>query len=386
MNTNDLIFDPNELPTSSFSCGPGQGLPAVRNARLYETFFERSHRAADMSYDGLYKQAENNLRALLHIPADYTLFFFPGGATAAMDAVVWSLAQESVSGVDLGAFSHLWCQDVAGCLPRISHQFVTADQNFLPTGLPDTSASLVLLTPNETSTGVQLTDAYLQTVWQTRGENTLVAWDTTSCAAGRNLPADAYDVMLFGLQKCLGAGGGTCCIVLSPRAVARALQNTRQMPYFLNLKNAIPFADKAQTLNTPSTINIWMANEACKWMLAHGGVAAMENLCRAHADYLVSWAQKSTWIKPLISNEGHRSFTTVTLEIVNPKISGEKIAEILRATGKQNLMDGLKKYRTVAQDSLRISCFPFVDTEGVEQYKKLTAVLDKIAQRLSRNV
>ena len=47
-------------------------------------------------------------------------------------------------------------------------------------------------------------------------------------------------------------------------------------------------------------------------------------------------------------------------------------------------MDGLKKYRTVEPDGLRIGCFPFVDTDGVEQYKKLTAVLDKIAQRLTQ--
>lgn len=383
MNKNLLKFTDNELPTSSFSCGPGQGLASVRNARLYETFFERSHRAADISYDGLYREAENNLRTLLQIPADYTLLFFPGGATAAMDAVLWSLAKDSISGVDLGAFSHLWCEDLAKRLPGVTHQIVTADKNFLPQGQPDTSASLLLLTPNETSTGVQLTDEYLQTVWNKRDKNTLIAWDTTSCAGGRQLPKDAYDIQLFGLQKCLGAGGGTCCMVLSQRAVERALQSPRQTPYFLDLKNALAYTDKFQTLNTPSTINIWMANEACKWMLAHGGLAAMDKLCRAHADYLVTWAQKSTWIKPLITNEKHRSFTTLTLAITNPDISGEKIAEILRTTGKQNLMDGLKKYRTIAQNSLRIACFPFVDTEGVEQYKKLTAVLDKIAQWLT---
>ncbi len=383
MNDTPVNFSDEELPTSSFSCGPGQGLAAVRNAHLYETFFERSHRATDMSYDGLYKETENNLRALLRIPVDYTLLFFPGGATAAMDAVLWSLTQDTVCGVDLGAFSHLWCESLAARVPGVTRQLVTANQNFLPTGLPNISASLVLLTPNETSTGVQLTDDYLQTVWKNHGKNTLVAWDTTSCAAGRKLPADAYDVMLFGLQKCLGAGGGTGCMVLSPRAVERAQQNTRPTPYFLDLKNALPFAAKAQTLNTPSTINIWMANEACKWMLAHGGLTAMENLCRMHADYLVNWAQKSTWIKPLITDENQRSFTTITLEITNPKISGEKIADVLRATNKQNLMDGLKKYRTIAQNSLRIACFPFVDMDGVEQYKKLTAVLDKIANALT---
>lgn len=381
MNTS--IFTEEELPTSSFSCGPGQGLPGVRNARLYETFFERSHRAADITFDGLYKECTENLRRLLNIPADYTILFFPGGVTPALDAVLWSLAKGTISGVDIGAFSHLWCGDLAGRLEDVTRSFVTADKNLLPQGLPDPNASLVLLTPNETATGVQLPDDYLLKIWKTRGADTLVAWDTTSCAGGRKLPAGAYDIQVFGLQKCLGAGGGTCCMVLSPRAVQRAQHPARNVPFFLDLRNALAYTDKFQTLNTPSTINIWMANEACKWMLARGGMEAMDKLCRQHADSLVNWAQHSPYFKPLITDDKYRSYTTLTLAITHPQITDEKIAQILRATGKQNLMDGLKKYRTVTQESLRIACFPFVDTDGVEQYKKLTAMLDKIAQRLS---
>ena len=377
-----ISFTDGELPTSSFSCGPGQGLPSVREARLYETLFERSHRAPDITFEGLYKECTQNLRQLLEIPPDYTLLFFPGGVTPALDAVLWSLAKDTVSGVDIGAFSHLWCADLAGRLDSISRSFVTADENFLPQGFPDSNASLILLTPNETATGVQLPDDYLLHVWQHRAPHTLVAWDTTSCAGGRKLPKGAYDIELFGLQKCLGAGGGTCAVVLSPRAVERAKHPARNLPFFLDLRNALEYTHKFQTLNTPSTLNIWMANQACKWMLAHGGISAMENLCKTHADYLVNWAQHSPYFKPLIKNDKYRSFTTLTLAITHPLIMGEQIANVLYNTGKQNLMDGLKKYRTVAQNSLRIACFPFVDTAGTEQYKKLTAVLDKIAQRL----
>lgn len=382
MKTNALIFTEEELPTSSFSCGPGQGLPSVRNTRLYETFFERSHRAADITFDGFYKECTENLRKLLEIPADYTILFFPGGVTPAMDAVLWSLAKDTISGVDIGEFSHLWCASLAGRLENVSRSFVTANKNLLPQGLPDTHASLILLTPNETATGVQLPDDYLLKIWQHRGSDTLVAWDTTSCAGGRKLPKGAYDIQIFGLQKCLGTGGGTCCMVLSPRAVERAQHPLRNLPFFLDLRNALEYVEKYQTLNTPSTINIWMANEACKWMLARGGIVAMDKLCRKHADYLVNWAQNSPYFKPLIADDKYRSYTTLTLAITNPQITGEKIAEILLSTGKQNLADGLKKYRTVSQNSLRIACFPFVDTDGVEQYKKLTAMLDKIAQSI----
>ena len=239
MKTNNLTLTEEELPTSSFSCGPGQGLPRVRNARLYETFFERSHRAADITFDGLYKECTKNLRNLLEIPPEYTVLFFPGGVTPAMDAVLWSLAKNTISGVDIGAFSHLWCESLAGRLENVSRAFVTADKNFLPQGLPNTDASLILLTPNETATGVQLPDDYLLTIWQNRGPDTLVAWDTTSCAGGRKLPVGAYDIQIFGLQKCLGAGGGTCCMVLSPHAVKRAQHPVRNLPFFLETPNDV---------------------------------------------------------------------------------------------------------------------------------------------------
>ena len=159
----ELLHNELDLPTSSFSCGPGQGLAAVRTAPLYKTLFERSHRAADLSYEGLYKEAEQNLRALLNVPADYTVLFFPGGATSAMDAVLWSLTDDSVSGLDMGAFSHLWCEDLAARLPqKIQKHFL---KTFFPKQ-PNLTDSLVILTPNETSTGVQLPDDFLITAAQ----------------------------------------------------------------------------------------------------------------------------------------------------------------------------------------------------------------------------
>ena len=103
---------------------------------------------------------------------------------------------------------------------------------------------------------------------------------------------------------------------------------------------------------------------------------------RQHADYLVAWAEQTDWVRPLIAQKEYRSFTTLTLEITHPAIKDTSINNALAATGLKNLQDGLKKYRTVEKNSLRVACFPFVDTKGVEEYKKLTATLDEIARQL----
>lgn len=64
------------LPTSTFTCGPSQGHPLLRQTPICQTLFERSHRAKDISTDGLYKEATENLKNLLSLPPDYTVIFF----------------------------------------------------------------------------------------------------------------------------------------------------------------------------------------------------------------------------------------------------------------------------------------------------------------------
>lgn len=376
-----------DLPTSTFTCGPSQGHPSIRQTPLYQTQFERSHRAKDISGEGLYKEATENLRTLLGLPADYTVIFFMGGATPALDAVAWSLTKDSISGLSFGAFSKLWCKKIAACLEEsVKKDFKEPEEGaFFPKEKPNYHASLVVLTPNETSTGTQIPNEYLEEAWAQKGPDTLIAWDCTSCAGGRDLPKNKFDVMVFSMQKCFGVGGGSSVIILSPKAVARIeeAKKYRRIPYSLDLTYAVEKAQqKVQTVNTPSTTNIWMFNQAAKWMNENGGLKTMDSLCRQHADYLLKWAAQTDWLKPLIADEAYRSYTTLTLEITDPKIDAAEISKALKATGLANLQDGIKKYSAVKQNSLRIACFPFVDVNGTEQYEKLTRAVDQIVKDL----
>ena len=379
-----------DLPTSTFACGPSQGHPIIRETPLSHTFFERSHRAKDISTDGLYKQATDNLRELLRVPSDYTIIFFMGGATPALDAVAWSLTKSSISGLSFGAFSKLWSKKIADCLEEnvIKDFKEPSEGSLFPQSTPDYNASLVLLTPNETSTGVQIPDRYLLDAWKSKGPDTLIAWDCTSCAGGRLLPKDIYDVMVFSMQKCFGVGGGSSVIILSPKAVERITEakKLRRIPYSLDLSHAVEKAQsKTQTLNTPSTTNIWMFNQACKWMLDNGGLAAMDALCRQHYDYLLQWARHTDWLQPMVADEDFRSYTTLTLQITDPALDAADISKALQATGAPNLQDGIKKYSAVKTNSVRIACFPFVDITGTAQYEKLTRAVDAIVADLRAN-
>ncbi|MCQ2411062.1 MAG: aminotransferase class V-fold PLP-dependent enzyme [Elusimicrobiaceae bacterium] len=382
-----VILDKKSLPSSTFACGPAQSLPSQRHAHLCETHFERSHRAPDFTTNGLYKQATLELKKLFDLSDDYTVCFFPGGASPAMEAVLWNLTLDTLSGLAFGEFSNRWAQGIASRLTGVKHNVRFAPRGtVVPQEEPHYNASLLILTPNETSTGVQIPDEYLARVWEKRGPDTLVAWDTTSCAGGRNLPKNQFDVMLFGLQKCFGAMGGTCALFLSKKAVARLQQTARlrTIPYTLDLTYAVTNAAKFQTVNTPNTSAIWLGYQAAKWMNEHGGLRAMDALCRAHAKHLTNWAAQTDFVTPLVADEKFRSYTTLTLQLTAPHITAEAINHALADTGLENLKDGVKPHPYAPENSLRVACFPFVDTEGVAQYKKLTAALDEIVRQLRK--
>lgn len=374
------------LPSSTFAAGPAQGLEEVRETALAETFFERRHRTPFITQE-LYKKTALDLKKLFKLPKDYLVIFFPGGATAAMDAVAWSLNEGSVSGLNLGAFSELWNKKICGALPPdVKKDFVDFDyKNPESAKKLNAKSSLVLLTPNETSTGLALPDILLKEIYARKGKNTLVAWDATSCAGARALPG-CFDVMLFAGQKAFGAPGGTCVIFLSPAAVKRALaaEHKKEIPYFLNLSRAVQKALIFQPFNTPCNTTIWAIGKACAYMLKRGGLKSMQELTIKHAKTVLDYAKKSRWLKPLIEEEKYRSFTTLTLKIADPDIKDAQINKALAATKRANLIDGIEKYSSVKENSLRIGCFPFIDAKGCAQFKKLCRTLDFIYKELKK--
>ena len=119
-------------------------------------------------------------------------------------------------------------------------------------------------------------------------------------------------------------------------------------------------------------------------MLANGGLNAMDRLCRAHADYLFDWAEQTDFIKPFVTNKRFRSYTTPTFQLTDPQISDFAINTALAQTGKPNLQDGIKRFPAAPENTLRIACFPFIDIQGVGEYKKLTATIDQIVRQLRK--
>ena len=379
-----MTIPENILPTSTFTCGPSQGHPDIRQRSLADIPFERSHRSPDITKGGLINDTANRLREFMGLDNSYTVVFFHGGATPALDAIAWNLTTDSIAGLRFGAFSELWGKKISRVLPAsVDQRFLDAGDKPFPAGELDMSSSLALLTPNETSTGVAIPDDYLVEAYRRASDNTVVAWDCTSCAGGRQLPRNACDVMVFSLQKCFGCPGGTGVIIMNEKAVRRQAEVVadRPLPFSLDLTDPIKRAtEKDQTLNTPSTVNIWMMNEALKWMLANGGEKGMDTLVNKHAQTVWDWVARKDFADPYVDDPAYRSQATVTVTLDESVIQADNINAALKATGKPNLADGIKKYSSVPGNVVRISCFPFVDIHGGGEHDKLLQTVDYIIE------
>ncbi len=379
------------LPDSTFTCGPSQAHPDIKQATLGEIPFERSHRSAAMSADGLVGEATSNIRKLLRVPDDYAVIFFLGGATPALDATAWNMSKDSISGYCFGAFSNLWGKKICSQVPGVEKKIIAdiEEGEIFPSGELDLNASFIFLTPNETSTGVAIPDTMLNDIYSGTSADSVVGWDCTSCAAGRLLPESSYDVMAFSLQKCFGSPGGTGILVMSPKAQERAAEaeSIRMIPHSFRLSGKGMAIDRAlskgQTVNTPSTVNIWMANESAKRMLDAGGLEAMDELVKKHAKVLWDWVDSSDYLEPYVDDENFRSQVTIALK-VDEAVDAADISKALAATGRPNLQDGIKKYSAVKGNVIRIGCFPFVDFNGSEQFEKLTQTVDFIVEQLKK--
>ena len=109
----------------------------------------------------------------------------------------------------------------------------------------------ILLTHNETSTGVQNDMAAIAEVTREHAALTLV--DSVSGLGASPFAMDAwgYDVVVTASQKAFAAPPGVAVVAASDRAWSAIENNTRATRFYFNLQTAREFASKGQTAWTP---------------------------------------------------------------------------------------------------------------------------------------
>jgi len=341
----------------NFSAGPAVLPEAVLRKAAAEmldwhgsgmSVMEMSHRGKE--FVGIAAKAESDLRALLSIPANYKVLFLQGGAIAENALVPMNLlaGKTAADYVNTGEWSKKSIKEAKKyCAVNVAASAEDRNFTYVPpreTWKLDAAAAYVHVCTNETIGGVE----YQWT--PDTGAVPLVA-DMSSHILSRAIDVAKYGVIYGGAQKNAGPAGLTLVIVRDD-LLDRALPIT---PSAFHWKEQ---AANDSMVNTPPTYAIYVAGLVFEWLLAQGGVAAIESRNIAKAKLVYDCLDRSEFYQTAVRKED-RSRMNVPF-----KLRDASLDEAFLKGAKERGMVQLKGHRAVG--GMRASIYNAMPIEGVQ--------------------
>ena len=308
---------------------------------------EMSHRGKE--FIGIAEKAEADFRGLLAIPSNYKVLFLQGGAIGENAIVPMNLlAGRAVADyVNTGEWSKKSIKE-AKRYCKVNVAASSEDEGF--TYVPPferwqitRDAAYVHVCTNETIGGVEFQ-------WTPdTGDIPLVA-DMSSHLLSRVIDVSKFGVIYGGAQKNAGSAGLTLVIVRDD-LLERALPIT---PSAFNWKAQ---AEADSMVNTPATYSIYIAGLVFEWLLAQGGVPAIERVNIAKAALIYDYLDQTSFYRSLVRKQD-RSRMNVPF-----KLRDESLDEAFLKGAKERGMVQLKGHRAVG--GMRASIYNAMPIEGV---------------------
>lgn len=348
-----------------FSSGPCAKPPVWALDKLADAALGRSHRAA-VGKTKL-KDAIEETRAILGVPADYRIGIVPASDTGAVEMAMWSLlGARPCTMVAWESFGAGWVTDVVKQL-KLDAQVVTADYGQIVDLASIDFNTDVVFTWNGTTSGVRVPNGDAIPA----GREGLTICDATSAAFAQDLPWDKLDVTTFSWQKVMGGEAAHGMIILSPRAVERLESYTPAWPLpkiFRMTKGGklIEGIFKGETINTPSMLAVEDYLIGLDWAKSIGGLPALMARADANAQAIFDFCDTRDWIANLAEDDATRSNTSVCLKFTDDRITDGAV--FAKAVAKRLEAEGIAldigAYRD-APAGLRIWCGATVETSDI---------------------
>jgi phosphoserine aminotransferase len=309
---------------------------------------EMSHRGKE--FVGIAAKAESDLRTLLAIPAGHKVLFLQGGAIAENAIVPMNLlgGRASADYVNTGEWSKKSIKEAKKyCTVNIAASAEDRNFTYVPareTWKLDPGAAYVHVCTNETIGGVE----YHWT--PDTGDVPLVA-DMSSHILSRPIDVAKYGVIYGGAQKNIGPAGLTL-VIARDDLLDRALPIT---PSAFHWKEQ---AANDSMLNTPPTYAIYIAGLVFEWLLAQGGLAAVEQKNIAKAKLIYDHLDESPFYLSPVRRED-RSRMNVPFKLVDESLD----AAFLKGAQEHGMVQ-LKGHRSVG--GMRASIYNAMPVEGVQ--------------------
>lgn len=308
---------------------------------------EMSHRSK--MYLTIYEKAESSLRELMSIQDDYAVLFLHGGATEQFSAVPLNLGKGGKADyIDSGNFASIAAKEGARYLDA---RVIASSESDNYTHIPDwkgrihADSDYLHITTNNTIFGTRFTEL------PDSGNVPLVA-DMSS-----NILSEVYDVRRFGViyagaQKNIGPAG-LAVLIVRRDLLGNALDICpKLMNWTLQEKNQ-------SMINTPNTYGIYMAGLCFEWLLAQGGVPAMEQINMEKANLVYAFLDESRLFEAP-AQVPFRSRMNITFKTAAPTLDDLFVKEAAKA-GLVNL----KGHRLVG--GMRASLYNAMPIEGARK-------------------
>ena len=314
-----------------------------------QSVMEMSHRS--QVFDEIIKEAEKDLRDLMHIPDNYKVLFLQGGASLQFAMIPMNLMKNKVADyIVTGQWAKKAYQEASkyGKAVKIAS---SEDKTFsyIPdcSDLPiDEDADYVYICMNNTIYGT----VYKQ-LPNTKGKD-LVA-DVSSCFLSEPLDVSKFAIVYGGVQKNVGPAGMVIAIVREDLITDDVLEGT---PTMMKYKT---HADANSLYNTPNCWCIYVCGKVFKWLKKMGGLEAMKERNEKKAKLLYDFLDSSEMFKGTVVKED-RSLMNV------PFVTGDKDldAKFVKEATEAGFVN-LKGHRTVG--GMRASIYNAMPMEGVEK-------------------
>ncbi len=360
----EIIIPSNIKPVDGrFGCGPSKIRPEALAALSASgnSILGTSHRQKPVK--NVVKRVREGLTSLFNLPEGYQVVLGNGGSTAFWDIATFGLIQERSQHLVFGEFSSKFASAAKEAPFLGEPTVIKAEPGSHPVSVLEAGIDVYALTHNETSTGVAM-----PIIRPAGTDGALVLVDATSAAGGLMVDAKEFDTYYFAPQKSFASDGGLWIAIMSPAAIARAEKikaSGRWVPAFFDLGIAIENSRLDQTYNTPALVTLMLLAEQIEWMNSNGGLSFAAGRSTASSDILYSWAEKTSYTTPFVTDPAMRSKVVGTIYF-DDAIDATKIAAALRANG---IVD-TEPYRKLGKNQLRVGMFPAVDPSDVEALTK----------------
>jgi phosphoserine aminotransferase len=340
----------------NFSAGPAVLPKAVLERAQAEmldwhgsgmSVMEMSHRGKE--FTSILEKTEADLRSLLAVPDNYKVLFLQGGAIAENAMIPLNLlAGKSADYAITGTWSQRSVED-AKAYGNINVVASNVEEKF--TFAPARSAwklnkdaAYLHLCTNETICGIEFLD-----MPETQGVP--IVADMSSHILSRPINVSDYGVIYAGAQKNIGPAG-LCIVIVREDLLDRASSLT---PAVFHWKTQ---AENQSMINTPPTYSIYIAGLVFEWLLAQGGVAAIEKVNIAKANMLYDYLDSTDFYVNRVA-KADRSRMNIPFFLRDESLN----EAFLKAASARGLLQ-LKGHRAVG--GMRASIYNAMPIEGVQ--------------------